>query len=90
MIVIFQKKSIPGLGLGVLKNHTQLTLAGRDLPTPARGPPIFFINSEEPLVRALFMEKHGQVEFALDAIIWSAEDGVVEMSSVSRSQTSSI
>jgi hypothetical protein len=36
------------------------------------------------------MEKHGQVEFALDAIIWSAEDGVVEMSSVSRSQTSSI
>jgi hypothetical protein len=42
---------------------------------------------EVPLV---LLGKHGQVEFALDAIIRSAEDGVVEMGSVSRSQTSSM
>ena len=55
-----------------LNSHWQ----GETQPCPRPGPPIFFINSEEPLVRALFMDKHGQVEFALDAIIWSAEDGV--------------
>jgi hypothetical protein len=54
-------------------------------------PRIFVINSALPQeVPLVLLGKHGQVEFALDAIIRSAEDRVVEMGSVSRSQTSSM
>ena len=62
---------------------------GRDLPTPTN---IFhqLKGTSQERYLSFFLEKHGHVEFALDAIIRSAEDGVVEMGSVSRSQTSSM
>ena len=60
---------------------------GRDLSTPTN---IFHQLGGFRERYLTFLEKHGQVEFALDAIIRSAEDGVVEMGSVSRSQTSSM
>ena len=58
---------------------------GRDLSTPTN---VFHqLGGFRERYLSFFLEKHGQVEFALDAIIRSAEDGVVEMGSVSRSQT---
>ena len=61
---------------------------GRDLPTPTNI--VHQLGGFRERYLSFFLEKHGQVEFALDAIIRSAEDGVVEMGSVSRSQTSSM
>ena len=61
---------------------------GRDLPTPSNI--VHQLGGFRERYLSFFLEKHGQVEFALDAIIRSAEDGVVEMGSVSRSQTSSM
>jgi hypothetical protein len=61
---------------------------GRDLPTPTNL--VHQLGGFRERYLSFFLEKHGQVEFALDAIIRSAEDGVVETGSVSRSQTSSM